>query len=390
MRNTLIISIAYATKREVPPVLKPIIEYIKNTDKIYIGICLACSALSVVTLFSIGQSMMNGNYRQAIVQLGATVIGLVVAIFLSVLDYHAMAEAWKFHAAITWGLVLLTFIIGYAPPGTSNKAWIQLPFGGLSLQPTELAKISFILSFAFHLSWVKEKVNEPKTLLQLLLHMGAPALLIILQGDDGTMIIFVMIAITMLFAARISYKYIVAGIGAAVVGAPLLWFFYLGDYQKGRILALLYPEEYPAIIWQQAQGRISIGAGQIFGKGFFDVEHHVVPLAHNDFIFAYIAESIGFIGCMALLIMLLILAFKTLTTAARSEDRLGYYICVGIFGMLIWQSVVNIGMCLSLLPVIGITLPLFSAGGTSVVTTYIAVGIVLSVYMHNKQKLFNE
>jgi Bacterial cell division membrane protein len=349
-----------------------------------------CSALSAVALFSIGQNMLDENYRQALVQIGASGLGLVVAIFLSLLDYHALAESWKIHAVAAWGLVLLTFIIGYAPPGTTNKAWIALPFAGLSLQPTELAKISFILSFAFHLSTVKDKVNEPKTLMQLIAHIGAPALLIVLQGDDGTMIIFVLIAATMLFAARLSVKYIVAAGGIAVVVAPLLWFFYLGNYQKGRILALFYPEDYPTIIWQQAQGKISIGAGQILGKGFFGVEHHTVPLAYNDFIFAYIAESIGFIGCIGLFALLLILALKTLNTASRSEDRLGYYICVGIFGMLIWQSVVNIGMCLSLLPVIGITLPFFSAGGTSVVTTYMAIGIVLSVYMHNKQKLFDE
>lgn len=368
-------------------IFKAILEYIKNTDKIYIAICLACSAISTITLISIGQSMLGGNYRQALVQAGASLLGIAVAIFLSLLNYQAMAETWKIHSLITWGLVLATFVVGYAPPGTTNKAWIELPFG-MSLQPTELAKISFILSFAFHLASVKDDVNEPKTLAKLLLHIGIPAALIMLQGDDGTMIIFVLIALTMLFSAGISYKYIAAGVGAAVVVAPLLWMFYLGDYQKGRILGLFNPDDYPVIMWQQIQGQTSIGSGQILGKGFFGAEHHNVPLAYNDFIFAYIAESVGFIGCLVVLGLVMGLALKTLHTARRSDDRLGFYICVGIFGMLMWQSVVNIGMCLSLLPVIGITLPLFSAGGTSVVTTYIAVGIVLSVYMHNKQRLF--
>ena len=203
------------------------------------------------------------------------------------------------------------------------------------------------------------------------------------------MIIFVLIALTMLFSAGLSYRYIAAAAGAAVIAAPVLWFFFLGDYQKSRILGLFHPEEYTQVVWQQAQGEISIGAGQILGKGFFGVDHHTVPLAYNDFIFAYIAESVGFIGSVGLLCLLLGLAVKTLMTARRSEDALGYFICVGIFGMFLWQVVVNVGMCLFLMPVIGITLPFLSAGGTSVVTTYLAVGVALSVYMHNRKNLFD-
>lgn len=389
-RRALLLPLLQAVidKREVFLIFKQIREYIKNTDRLYLVLCMACSGLSCVTLVSLGESFLGGNYRRALVQAAASIVGIAAAIFISTLDYHSMARAWPVHATVAWGLVLLTFFIGYAPAGTTNKAWISLPFD-LSLQPTELAKISFILTFALHLSRVSDRVNEPRVLLRLLAHIAAPAFFIILQGDDGTMIVFVLIAITMLFAAGLSYRYIAAAAGAAVIAAPVLWFFFLGDYQKSRILGLFHPEQYPVVVWQQAQGEISIGAGQILGKGFFGVEHHTVPLAYNDFIFAYIAESVGFIGCIAVLALLLGLATRTLYTARRSEDSLGYFICIGIFAMLLWQVIINVGMCLFLMPVIGITLPLLSAGGTSVLTTYLAIGVALSVYMHNRTTLFD-
>lgn len=363
-------------------------RYFKNTDRIYIAMCIACSTLSVVALSSIGYQLLGGNYRRAQVQALVAVVGLVLAMLISGFDYHAYADAWRVHTVVAWGMVALTFVIGYAPPGTDNKAWIQLPFDQ-SLQPTEIAKISFILTLALHLANEKEDINSPKGLAKVLLHILAPAAFIHLQGDDGTMLVFVLIALTMVFAAGISFKYIAAAVVAVLAVAPLAWFFVVQDYQKVRILALFNPEEYASVLWQQTQGMVSIGSGRFFGKGFFGEEHHFVPLSYNDFIFSYIAESVGFIGSVLVVLLLLSLCARTLKTAQRSEDALGRYICVGVFAMLFWQSFINIGMCLVMMPTIGITLPLFSAGGTSSLTIYIAVGLVLSVFTHNKTKLFD-
>ncbi len=365
-----------------------LLRYIKSTDKLLLGLCLAASVLSAVALASLGQEVLPVNYRRTMVQMGAALIGIASAILLSTMDYEALAKAWPIHALLTWGAVAATFFIGYAPVGTTNKAWIALP-AGLSLQPTELAKLSFVLTFALHLSGLEERINDPGHLWKVLLHMGAPLALIMAQGDDGTMIIFGLIALTMVFAAGIDYKYIGFAAGAGLLAAPLAWRFYLGKYQKDRILALFDPDRFPAVMWQQTQGKISIGAGQMFGKGFFGVEHHNVPLAYNDFIFAYISESLGFLGSMLVLFLLFGIGARALHTARRSQDNLGYFICVGIFAIFFWQTVINIGMNLSVLPVIGITLPLFSAGGTSVVASYFAVGLALSVYLHSRRTLFD-
>lgn len=369
-------------------------EYLRRTDKLFILLCLCCSGLSVVALGSIawsGASMENSffaNYRLPIVQAGAAGLGVLCAVVISTLDYHALASAWALHVGGSWGLVALTFLIGYAPPNTDNRSWIQLPMG-LSLQPTELAKISFILSFALHLDSVKEKLNEPATLAAVMAHLAAPLVVIHLQGDDGTAMIFLLIGLSMLFAAGLSRRYIYAGMGLAAVALPVVWFGVMKPYQKERIYALLDPASYPDVMWQQNQAAISIGAGQVTGRGFFGVEHHTVPLAQNDFIFSYISESMGMVGSLLVLGLLFALAAKLIATAFRSQDRLGALICVGISAVVIWQTIINVGMNLSLLPVIGITLPFFTAGGTSVLMLYMCMGLALSVYTHNKRSLFD-
>jgi rod shape determining protein RodA len=161
-------------------------------------------------------------------------------------------------------------------------------------------------------------------------------------------------------------------------------------YQQNRILALIFPDnpEYKSILVQQNAGKVSIGSGQLFGKGFMVDNHNATPLAYNDFMFSFIAECLGFVGTVRVLLLIVFMWLRILSIARRSIDAQGSLVCVGVFGMLMGQTFINIGMNLSLLPVIGVTLPLFSAGGTSVIVTYCAMGLVLSVARHNPKNLF--
>ena len=367
---------------------------LRGTDWLYLLLCIVCSGLSVVGLGSWCMFLQNNtggdiNYRIAIVQAAAAGIGLVAAIVISYMDYHVIAHLWPLHAAASWLLVGSTFIWGYNPLDTTNRAWLELP-AGLSLQPSELAKISFIITFALHLSTVKEDLNRPSHLLLVLAHMLAPALIIHLQGDDGTMLVFVIVALCLLYAAGLSYKYMLLGVLAVAIAAPFVW-PRLEPYQRDRVLALFHQEdpEYAEILYQQLRGLISIGAGQITGRGLFTGEHHYVPLAYNDFFFSYVSECLGFIGSVGVLLLLGALCIRTIHTGLRSADELGHYICIGVFGVLLAQTVINVGMNLTLLPVIGVTLPFFSAGGTSVVMLYLCMGVVLSVYRYQPRDLFD-
>jgi rod shape determining protein RodA len=404
--------------------LESIQRYWKRTDKTYLLLCILSSSFAVLALSSwaakqgsgfalddvTGQIVGVGDYRRALVQAGAAAIGLCVAVLLSNIDYRSLVKVWPVHVAVTWGMVLPTLFIrnvtvgpltiGYNAGDTDNYSWYKL--GGFTLQPTELAKISFILTFAMHLNNVRGKINEPKELGKLLLHMLVPILIIHIQGDDGTAIIYGIIACCMMFSAGLSWKYIIGAISAAAAAVAVAFGFFSDKIGKGyqwyRILAVIDPENktgwapsetvWKNIIYQQQRGEIALGSGGIFGNGIFSGSYYSVPNAHNDFVFSWIGNVTGFVGCCVVLGILFALVCKTFATGARSEDMLGSFICAGIGGALMAQIAVNVGMNLRVLPVIGVTLPFYSAGGSSVLMLYICVGLVLSVYMHNTKKLF--
>ena len=352
--------------------LETVRVYAKRTDKVYLLLCLFSSAMAVLMLASwaaeqgggfavdeiTGQITGIGDYRRALVQAGASGAGVLIALLLSTVDYRSLVKVWPFHVAFTWGLVL----------------------------PNN----------------VRSRINEPRELAKLLAHLMAPILLIHIQGDDGTAIIYGIIGCCMMFTAGLSWKYIVAALSAAIAAVSAA-FLFLSDsigksYQWYRILAVIDPENatgwapsedvWRNIVYQQDRGEVALGAGGIFGNGMFSGEYYSVPNAHNDFIFSWVGNALGFVGCMVVLGVLIALVIRTFAVGGRSEDMLGSFICAGVGGALLAQIAVNVGMNLRLLPVIGVTLPFYSAGGSSVLMLYICVGLVLSVHMHNKKKLF--
>ena len=361
------------------PMYPLIRRYLRRVDVVYLLLCAACSAISIAVLVSIGQTQLGSN-NKASVQLIASLLGLMLAAVFSTADYHALARAWPLHGVVAWGLVLPTLFlhnvntglvtIGYDAGGTSNYSWYRV--GGMTFQPAELAKISFILTLALHLSQVRGQVNRPKNLLLLFVHVALPAAAIHVQGDDGTALVFLGIGLVMLYAGGLSHWLVAGGLTAGVVGGAALLTLRPGilkGYQFKRILAVLTPDD-PAladITYQQNKGAMAIGTGGLTGQGLPSGEHIFVPNAWNDFIFAYLANVLGFLGAVAVLLLLFALCLRTLRTGLQCPDALGCNICVGIFAALFLQCVINIGMNLQVLPVIGVTLPFFSAGGSSVV-----------------------
>ncbi|MGL5973226.1 MAG: FtsW/RodA/SpoVE family cell cycle protein [Oscillospiraceae bacterium] len=365
-----------------------IIDYYKRTDKILIALCFACSFFSCLVLLSISQYFFTSN-RLFLVQAIASVIGIFLAIFISKIDYRTICDFNFYHVIITWGFVLATFFIGSQRGGADDKAWIQLPLG-MTFQPTEIAKFSFILTFAAHLDKVKDKTNDFKTLFLLVLHGAAPIIIVHFQGDDGTALVFFFVFMTMLFCAGLSIKYFLFSGSFAVIVSPIIWNFILSEHQRLRILTIFMPElDLKGIGFQAYQGKVSIGSGGIWGTGLFSGAHRSIPEMQNDFIFAYIGEALGLVGSMVVLVLLTAICIKILMTSKFSDDNLGMLIAVGVSSVFIAQIILNIGMCLSLMPVIGVTLPFFSSGGTSVTSMYVGIGLVLSIYFHNKDLWFN-
>lgn len=380
--------------------MKKIREYIKKyfaaVDKWLLFFCLSISAIGILCQYSLVNSgvaaTLDITERVALVQIIASALGIFAAFVISNIDYHFMTKLWKLYMPLSVFLVILTFFIGMqVDESIDDKAWLRLPFG-LTFQPSELLKICFIMSFAYHLSKVYGQVNKPLNLLLLCLHGGFPILLIHFQGDDGSALVFAAIFLAMLFAAGLSWKYIIAAIPVVAAAIPIAWQYFLTEDQRTRFLAVYFTEYADPLgsDYQQRLSRISIGLGQLQGEGLFQEDYWYVPKMHNDLIFSFICQALGFVGAMLVVALLCGICFRCIYDAKIALDPLGAYICYGVFAMFFFQCIVNIGMCISVLPVIGITLPLLSAGGTSISITYLGIGLVLSVHVHKRRNLFYE
>lgn len=360
-------------------------SYFCKTDRFLWISSLILSIYSLLLLFSVSKSS-NFNYFKT--HLASIAVGYLGAFFITKIGYKSLSSRWYVLAAICLSLMLSTFFVGVSITGNSGvdaRAWIKLP-GNVTFQPSEFAKIGFIITFSKHLDFLKnkEKLNDLKYVILICLHAAVPMALAHLQGDDGATVIFFFMFLIMCYVAGIKLRYFFALFLVMLISLPYLWNNVLADYQKQRLVCQLNLEADPlGMGFQQLQGKISIGSGKIFGLGLFKgerVANGAVPIQHSDFIFSAIGEELGFIGCILAISLLLFLILRTMKISSLSSDLLGSIICFGFLGIIISQTIFNLGMCLSLLPVMGVTLPFFSAGGSSVACLYLGLGLVQSVY----------
>ena len=364
-------------------IIAKIADYLRECDKILLILCVGASCYGSVAVLSATRTL--GNASQFFTQLVAMLIGLSIAVFISLFDYRILARFWPLVAAGSLIPVILTFFIGYAPGNTDDKAWLFI--GGVSFQPSELLKIAFAITFALHLSHVGGQINRFKNVVLLCLHAAVPIGLIFYQGDYGTALIFCVMFLGMMFAAGLKWVYWLVASLTAIIAAPLAYFFVLNDDHRERIMLMFdLDADLLGAGWQQWRGRIALANGGFFGQGLFRGSltqiKDGVPEGHNDFIFVCIGEELGMLGCLVVIILLVAICIRIMRVAQTTGDAFGKFICIGVFAMLAGQIIINIGMCVSVLPVIGVTLPFFSAGGTSLMCTFISIGVVVNVYMH--------
>lgn len=366
-----------------------ITDYWRTTDRWLLLFWFFASGASLLFLYGTYNSGLasSGSVATQVMTMG---LGVVAALIISKIDYNALLKLWRLYVPACLVLVLLTFTaLGVEEGG--NRAWLAISIGGryTTIQPSEFLKISFITTFALHLSKVEEHLNEPLHVLLLCLHGAAHVVLIQMQ-DSGTAVIFLLIFFIMIFCGGLAWKYIAAAVAAMAVAVPLIWFFVMTEGQKMRFRVLFDPELDPDRIFQQVRSAAALGTGGMQGTGILSGQHVPVPKVYNDFIFAFIGESAGFVGCIGVIALLCAISFKILYNGGVAKDNTGRLLCVGVFAMIISQTIINLGMCIGLLPVIGVTLPLFSAGGSSVLSLYCGLGLVLSVYSHSRTALFYE
>lgn len=370
-------------------IVKAVKEYFSKADIVLILLCLALSGFGMMVIYS---TTHNTSTRHVMVQGLGVVIGLVAMVIVSCFDSDTLLRLWKLYVPVCVILMVLTYFVGYTPAGTDNQAWLKLP-GGLLLQPSELLKLAFIFTLSLHIERLGDGVKTFKGVLSLAVHGAVPIGLVLLQKDWGSMLVFVFIFLFICFVGGVQLRYFLMLFGAGAVAVPLLWAYVLKGYQKKRILAVYFPSLDPDYdyIYQQTMGKLSIGSGGLLGRGWLQgprTQSSIVPEQRNDFIIAALGEEFGLIGCLIVLVLLAAILIRICLCVKSARTIGGSCICTGVFAIIFTQTVINLGMALSLLPVIGVGLPFFSAGGTSIVMSFISIGMVLSVYNGRERYTF--
>ncbi len=367
-------------------ILKWLGHYFRKLDKLLLLICASITVFDIVIVRSL---YLNGRIAvdDLNTQIFAAVIGFFAAIVIGMIDYRLMAKFWYIYAPAALILQLLLF----TPLGIKRDddlAWLDLGF--MTIQPSEILKIAYILTLAAHIAKLGDKINSLPRLLLLCVHGFGPFLLVLIQGDAGSALVFLFIFLCMLFAAGLSWKYILAAAVVAPAAVYVGWNYIMADHHRNRFLILFDEEMQEAeklgIYMQQYNAKIAMGSGQLKGLGFNSDSYTYVPEIYNDFIFSYIGMTLGFLGCMAVVIALAVLCLKLLSNASSAQDMMGKMICIGVFAMITFHCIINIGVVIGVLPVIGIPLPFLSTGGTSMIMMYVAIGPVLSIPTHKEKK----
>ena len=371
---------------------KTIKNFIKETDKVLLLLCTLASAYGCLSVLSATLWTVNEGdkfSRDFIVMCAACIAGIVIALIISLIDYEFIMKMAPLIGLFCIGIMLLLFIVGVGPVERPDaKTWLK--FGSIFFQPSEIVKIGFIITFGVHLEKLKGNINHPLSILQLGFHALIPIFLVMKSGDMGSALVFIIITIAMLFVAGLHWGYFLGGGLLIVAALPLAWLFVLDNIQKERFLALAYPELYPDVIYQQERGMAALGGGGITGQGLFQGRltqtPDAIPEAENDMIFTVIGEELGLVGTVLALLLLTFIVIRIIRTGRHDNIGNTKVMCYGVAGMIAGQVVINVGMCLMLLPVIGITLPFFSAGGSSNICIYFSIGLILSFYRYNQQR----
>lgn len=355
--------------------------------------------IEVILLTSFGIVVIgsiSGYYQKR--QIIGLVLGLVVMVAVSLFNYDFLM---KLAIPIYIGTNLMLAVIMlpvFSHDSHGAQRWIEI--AGFKFQPSELAKILLVIFFAYYFGKMEEKINNVRTIIMALILVGVPLGLIFMQPDLSTTIVTFLIFANMFLIAGLSYKLI--GVVLAIVvpsivvglsiivskGEKMAIFQGSHRYQYIRIMAWLRPEEYGDKALQQQNSVMAIGSGQLLGKGLYNSgvtslkNGNFISEPHTDFINAVVGESLGFVGCMFIVVMITIICIECIRIAKKSKDLQGCLIAVGIAAMIMVQTFINIGVTTRLLPNTGLTLPFVSYGLTSLISMYIGIGLVLNVGLH--------
>lgn len=379
------VSIHFYTEKQMKEYSVTLREKVRQIDYGIILCIVMMSIMSIVTLAGAADAYGDSYYKTQTISM---LIGLVCLAVVSMIDYDALINKLKYvFFLLSIGLLAVVIFFGQGEMGNAN--WIKIPGIPFYIQPTEFVKITYIICLALHIDRLKNRINHPWSVIQLALHILLITGLVIKSGDDGMALVYLAIAAFMVFSSGISLWYFALIAAVAVIAFPFLW-NYMPGYQQQRILVGFNPDLDPLDKgWQAISSRECIISGGFRGAGFDGGSQYFgLSQGQSDFLFSVMAEKFGFIGTFTYIVLVVLLVIRILVIARHARKNYASYICVGMAGMIIAQAGENIGMCLAMLPVVGITLPFFSYGGSSMLSMYICMGVVQSICAHNKKYYF--
>ncbi len=357
----------------------------KNADLTLLLMCVVATAFGCVMIYSTTNATSSGPLRYLLVQIGASGAGVVAYLIMSSIDTEALAEHRL--GLMLFNTFLLMLLIPFGINVAGNRSWLRFPFLPFNIQPAEICKITYVLIMASVMVLRQNKPSSLQSVMHMVMHLGLVAgLNAVISGDAGVSLIFVAIFVGMTFAGGVNIMWFLGAIGGIAALFPLVWPL-LGDYQQKRIAVLFNPAIDPNgtdVLYQTVRGLRSLTGGGMTGQGLFQGHRTQTPSAlyaqHTDFIYCAIGEELGFLGCALVLIFLFLIVGRCFWVGFRSQDLLRRLVCFGVAASLSFQIIVNVGMCLGVTPVIGLTLPFISYGGSSIITLYAMLGLVSGVY----------
>lgn len=361
-------------------------DFTKKGDMFLLVLCLIVSGFGIVAIASATSAdKFGGNFRYIAIQLGATGLGVLMYALVSSLDIEFLSEHRL--AMVVFNCFLLLLLIPFGTDNnTGNRSWLKFPMFPVMVQPAEVCKITYVIIMASIMASHQNRISHPVSVIHMCYHLFLlVGLNMVLSKDAGVSLIFVFIFIGMTFAGGVSLWWFALAIAGIAICFPILWPF-LGEYQQNRILILFNDNIDPQGINERYHYKInlqSLTGGGLTGQGLFNgnrTQGGNLFAQHTDYIFSSIGEELGFFGCVLVMILELAIIGRCIYVGVRCQDYMRRVICFGAASALMFQVMINVGMCIGAMPVIGLTLPLISYGGSSVVTIYGMLGLVSGAY----------
>ena len=366
--------------------LQELKDFPKKCDWVLLMLCLITAAFGLVVIASAtSAAKFEGNARYIVIQMACILAGVTGFAIMSSIDIEAMSERRNW--LVVFNCLLLLMLIPFGTDaGTGNRSWLDFPLLPFNVQPAEICKITYVIIMASVMNSHQNSLSSVPSIMHMVLHLGIlVGLNMAMSRDAGVSLIFVFIFIGMAFSGGVHWGWFALAIGAIVVAAPFIWPL-LGEYQQERILILIDPTFDAQGIGARYHSKInllSLTGGGLTGQGLFNgtrTQGGFLFAQHTDYIFSSIGEELGFFGCLFVMIMQFAIIARCIWVGMRCQDYIRRLVCYGAASALMFQVLINIGMCIGVMPVIGLTLPFISYGGSSLLTIFAMLGLVSGAY----------